>query len=292
MNTTTGTQTTIRSNIFFRSCNDDYSPAIEAKMRLLSLQADPKMEALDAKLEQSFYEEKFEIEDNEIDEKNEETSNSKRFIGVKIHVLADLPKDRIELHHFPGGYCGISAIEENKYCLCYLIDAQSVKSEKGDLEKVENQILSKNPELKRYLNDFKKLTERVSTAGVFFKSRPLSQNGMLFIGDSAGMIPPLAGNGMSMAMHAAIIAIEEAHQYLAGKTNSSLMKNNFEVKWKNQFGKRLKTARILQTIMQTNFATRVSLQIFNFAPPLFKIAAKATHGVEIPIPDFEWQKKY
>jgi hypothetical protein len=71
MNTTT--KNTISFNIFARSCNDDYSPAIEAKLRLLSLQADPKMEALDAKLERFFYEEKCEIEDNSRDEKNEET---------------------------------------------------------------------------------------------------------------------------------------------------------------------------------------------------------------------------
>ena len=67
MNTTTGTQN-IRLNIFARSCNDDYSPAIEAKLRLLSLQADPKMEAYDAELEKSFYEEKV---DNTRDEKNQ-----------------------------------------------------------------------------------------------------------------------------------------------------------------------------------------------------------------------------
>ena len=73
---TMNTTTTIRPNIFSRSCNDDYCPAMEdlcVKMSKLSLQSDPKMEAYDAKLEQSFYEEKFEIEDNEIDEKNEET---------------------------------------------------------------------------------------------------------------------------------------------------------------------------------------------------------------------------
>jgi hypothetical protein len=72
MNTTT----TIRPNIFARSCNDDYSPAMEdlrVKMRLLSLEADPKMEALDAKLEQFFYEEKYEAEDLSRDEQNAET---------------------------------------------------------------------------------------------------------------------------------------------------------------------------------------------------------------------------
>jgi len=213
-----------------------------------------------------------------------EQTLGKGFIGVKMHVLGDLPKDIIELHHFPGGYCGISAIENNRYCLCYLIDAKTVKSEKGDLQKVEDTVLSKNLELKRYLHDFEKQTDRVFTAGVFFLPRPLSQNGMLFIGDSASMIPPLAGNGMSMAMHAAVLAVEEANQFLSGKMSSHEMTNNYELKWKLLFEKRLKVARTLQNIMQVNLATRLSLQIFNLAPPLFRLAEKATHGLEIPIP--------
>ena len=66
-------QSNIRFNSLARSCNDDYCPLMEelcVKMSRLSLQADPKMEAYDAELEQSFYEEKV---DNEIDDKNEET---------------------------------------------------------------------------------------------------------------------------------------------------------------------------------------------------------------------------
>ena len=69
MNSTTA----IRFNAFARSCNDDYSPAMEelcVKMSMLSLSADSKMEDYDAKLEQSFYEEK---DDNSRDEKNQET---------------------------------------------------------------------------------------------------------------------------------------------------------------------------------------------------------------------------
>ena len=76
LRTNTMNTTTIRSNIFARSCNDDYCPAMEdlcVKMSLLTLQADPKMEAYDAKLEQSFYEEKYEDDDNSRDDKNEET---------------------------------------------------------------------------------------------------------------------------------------------------------------------------------------------------------------------------
>ena len=85
MNTTTGIQT-IRSNIFARSCNDDFCPAMEdlcVKMSKLSLQSDPKMDAYDAKLEQFFYEEK-----DEMDEKNEETFRSNDDTEYSLEVCA------------------------------------------------------------------------------------------------------------------------------------------------------------------------------------------------------------
>jgi hypothetical protein len=66
----------IRFNSLARSCNDDYCPLMEelcVKMSKLSLQADTKMEAYDAKLELFFYEEKVDVEDLSRDEKNQET---------------------------------------------------------------------------------------------------------------------------------------------------------------------------------------------------------------------------
>lgn len=66
-------QSEIRINSLARSCNDDYCPLMEelcVKMSKLSLKADSKMEACDAKLEQFFYEEKV---DNTRDENNQDT---------------------------------------------------------------------------------------------------------------------------------------------------------------------------------------------------------------------------
>ncbi len=40
---------------------------------------------------------------------------------------------------------------------------------------------------------------------------------MLMIGDAAGMITPLCGNGMAMAIHSAKIATEAVHNYLNNK---------------------------------------------------------------------------
>src|SRR6476620_324786 len=69
------------------------------------------------------------------------------YIGVKYHLKTDLPKDTIALHNFENGYAGISAIEDDKYCFCYLTTRQNLKSA-GTVAKMEEKVLSQNPRLK------------------------------------------------------------------------------------------------------------------------------------------------
>ncbi len=215
---------------------------------------------------------------------NAETKPQKGFIGVKRHVKADIPLNQIELHHFPGGYCGISAVENGAYCFCYLLDERISKDQKGNLEVIEQKYLFQNPYLKRYLTEFEPITERVSTSGVMFENRPLSENGLLYLGDSAGMIPPLAGNGMSMALHSSVLAVENALPFLQGKITKEEMAKFYEGSWKSNFYTRLQMAKRLQKIMENARFTRFTIQAFQFLPGLFSLSARLTHGKQIPLP--------
>src|SRR6185312_12612860 len=49
------------------------------------------------------------------------------FVGVKYHVRLDFPADRIGLHNFRDGYCGISRIEDGNCCLCYITTARNLR---------------------------------------------------------------------------------------------------------------------------------------------------------------------
>jgi flavin-dependent dehydrogenase len=215
---------------------------------------------------------------------HQEERKGKGFIGVKRHVRADIPDNRIELHHFPGGYCGISAVENGAYCLCYLLQEAIAAKHKGNLEEVERQYLFQNPFLARYFSEFETLTPRFSTSGVMFRDRPLSREGLLFLGDSAGMIPPLAGNGMSMALHAAVLAAMHAMPFLRGRTGAEQMLKDYEKSWKTNFSLRLKVAKGLQRIMENPRFTRLTLQSFRQFPGLFSASARLTHGRMIPLP--------
>ena len=65
-------------------------------------------------------------------------------------------------------------------------------------------------------------------------------NHLLLTGDAAGMIAPLCGNGMSMALHGSKIAFEQMHLFLQNKIPRWQMENDYAHTWKKQFSETVK----------------------------------------------------
>ncbi len=126
------------------------------------------------------------------------------YIGVKYHLADGPAADTIEIHNFEGGYCGISQIENGRFCLCYLAKAEQLKAYKGDIAAFEAAVLAQNPYLKTRLAS-EKLMKAVTTSQLNFGVAAIENLPYPCIGDAAGFIPPITGNGMSLAFRAAKI---------------------------------------------------------------------------------------
>jgi flavin-dependent dehydrogenase len=129
--------------------------------------------------------------------------NTSHFVGIKYHVKSDAPEVVIEMHVFKGGYCGFSKIEDDLYCLCYLADAAHLKSFGGNIDAFEEKHLSLNPKLRSRFAQIEKVGERAATSQFHFSSYRGHVNNQLLIGDASGFIPPITGNGMSLAFRSA-----------------------------------------------------------------------------------------
>ena len=73
------------------------------------------------------------------------------YIGVKYHIKINWPEDLIALHNFENGYCGISQIEGNKYCLCYLTTAKTLSGVVIPFLKWKNRSFAATIILKKFL---------------------------------------------------------------------------------------------------------------------------------------------
>lgn len=209
----------------------------------------------------------------------QKSPSSNNFIGVKYHIRYPHPSNQIALHNFKNGYCGISMIEEQKCCLCYLTTLDNLRNNESRIEVMEKKILFKNPALKKIFSgaDFLYNAPQVITQ-VSFAPKTQIQNHVLMVGDAAGLITPLCGNGMSMAMHAGKLAFQAIDGFLQGTVNRTEMEHQYAKSWHLQFQQRLWVSRKVQALMGAEWLTSVSLNLLQRFPFLAKQVISSTHG--------------
>lgn len=201
------------------------------------------------------------------------------YIGVKYHIRTEHPPDMIALHNFNNGYCGISQVEDNKYCLCYLTTAENLRQSDNSITQMEKTILSKNPFLEKIFSesDFI-LEERVTISQISFEKKSLIEDHILMVGDAAGMITPLCGNGMSMALHAGKLAFEEIDAFLQNGSNRSDMEKNYEEAWKKHFAGRLRMGRFIQRFFGHSLLSNLLISSIKPFPRVTGWLIRQTHG--------------
>jgi flavin-dependent dehydrogenase len=201
------------------------------------------------------------------------------YVGIKYHIQTSWPEHLIGLHNFSDGYCGISAIEENKYCLCYLTHVRNLKKCANNISQLEEEVLFENPHLRKIFTECRFCEGfPVSISQVGFSSKTQVENHILMLGDSAGMITPLCGNGMSIALHTGALAAGLVMDFLNKQTSRKDMEEKYAGAWKENFSRRLRTGRWLQSFFGSPRLSNVLVGTVKAFPFLAGPLVKMTHG--------------
>ncbi len=203
----------------------------------------------------------------------------KKYLGVKYHIAEGPAVNTIEMHHFEGGYCGVSAVEGQQYCLCYLVDAKQLQRFKGDIDSLEKSVLSANPFLKERLQSARTF-QGVRTANIVFGSTSLDGISYPLTGDALGFIPPITGNGMSLAFRSATTLFPWIEEYLEGNlTREKLLQ--YQIHYEEQYlRKRIQRGIFLhQLITKRNpLVQQALLKGLTHFPGLMRLSAKMAVG--------------
>ncbi len=201
------------------------------------------------------------------------------YIGVKYHIQTDFPSDTIALHTFKKGYCGLAKVEGDKYNLCYLTTADNLQKCGNSIEEMEFNILGQNPHLQRIFRESKKIsTTPVTISQISFEKKSHVEQHILMLGDAAGMITPLCGNGMSMALHASKIAAMQIDLLLQGKIGQDEMERQYNRQWQKQFGSRLRMGRNIQRLSLNPGLMNMFIRTGKLFPGLMRQMIRKTHG--------------
>jgi menaquinone-9 beta-reductase len=209
-------------------------------------------------------------------EKNQKHAN---YIGVKYHIETELAPDRIELHNFKDGYCGVSKVDMERYCLCYLSKSTNLQQSGNDIKTMEERVLHKNPFLKKYFTQSTFLFDKpMVISNVYFHPKDTYINGLLMVGDAAGAITPLCGNGMSMAMRASKLLAILLPQYLNGKIKKEVLISSYNNVWKHNFKTRIWAGQYLQLLFGKKTSTQLALKTLHYFPSVTQKLIALTHG--------------
>ncbi len=210
------------------------------------------------------------------------TRKASPYMAVKYHIRYDQPEDLIALHNFKGGYGGISAIEDGKYCFCYLTERSNLKDSGGSLARLEREVLGKNPSLRRIFSEAEFLYERPLVINeISFQKKKCVENGILMAGDTAGLIAPLCGNGMAIAIHGAKILSTLIRRSIRGELGRAELEEQYRRQWQRAFGARLAAGRIIQPFFGKEWLTGGVLALLRHSPALTRGIIGLTHGNDI-----------
>ncbi|MDQ0476509.1 NAD(P)/FAD-dependent oxidoreductase [Chryseobacterium sp. MDT2-18] len=203
------------------------------------------------------------------------------WLAVKSHYKGNFPDDLVGLHNFKGGYCGVSKVENNLLNICYLTNFKSFRKFKN-IEEFQEKTVSQNPHLKNILENSESVFEKPLTISqICFEKKDNVEDHVLMMGDTAGLIHPLCGNGMAMAIHSAKLASEETISFLKGKISRPQMEQNYTENWNINFKQRLWYGRFLGSILEHSKLSEVLTNLLTYFPFLLPIIIRKTHGREI-----------
>lgn len=200
------------------------------------------------------------------------------WIAYKGHFTGIDIGDVIELHSFPNGYCGLSQIETGEINVCWIAHERVMKEPNHrDLGIPES--LAKNPVLADRFAHMQRVSPSLQgLSQISFAIKENFYNDICMIGDTAGMITPLCGDGMAMALRSAEIAVPLVSQFLEQQINAIAFKQQYAIAWQKEFQMRLQLGRIMHNCFVQPPLANMGVSLCQMVPALGNWIIGATRG--------------
>lgn len=203
----------------------------------------------------------------------------RRHFGFKRHYTERTHDDRtIRLYSFGHGYLGVSPVEDGRTNICGLVHGSRIRSMKGGWDSLVGSLRKEATELDELFRDREpRQDDFISSEPVVFTAREPVVEGMLLVGDAAGIIDPLAGNGMAMAMQSALLAAGTVLQRLSGGRLGELSNRLYSKNFSEWFDSRIRWSRRSAAILSRPHLLRTAAR-FAPEPALGRYLSEKTRG--------------
>ncbi len=243
-------------------------------------------------------------------------NRSHPFMGLKRHhqptedaageKLAAELDDHVEIYPFRGGYCGMSFIETGEVNVCLLADSEVIRArtprqggtpggsdrapapgsgpssapeDEGHWASVMAVLRAEQPRLAARLDALTPTDPTpLAVAAVPFTPKTRYERGVFFVGDAAGMIAPLAGDGQAMALESAQRLAELLSAPPRGPADQDRLGRLWDRRWRRAYRVRMALAGGLQRVLLRPSSAEWALWGVSSVPGLGDLLGRLTRS--------------
>ena len=176
--------------------------------------------------------------------------NGARWFGLKLHARNVALTADLEMHFSPQGYVGLCRLADGEVNVCGLFRRHAGEN----LPANSRELLRGQPG--------SPLRERLAAAefdeasfcavaGLSLRPQRAVERPEICVGDAITMIPPVTGNGMSMAFESAELAVAPLAAWSRGEISWAAARQQIARACDEQFSRRLRWAHWLQRLVLT-----------------------------------------
>jgi flavin-dependent dehydrogenase len=192
-------------------------------------------------------------------------------IGLRATIADPSPRleNAIELHLFAGGYAGLLVQEDGSANLCLSVAAARFRDAGGSVLGLADAMRADAPALARLIKEAGPAWSAIAGIPYGWRARH-TETGRFRIGDQAGVIASLVGDGIAMALASGIAAAEAL---LAGGAAAAPA---FQRALATRNAMPIRIAELVRGSAERPGLARAALPILGHAPGLIRMAANAT----------------
>ena len=188
--------------------------------------------------------------------------HSHRNFGFKRHYRGMQHHGVIELYSFDRGYLGVSDVEGGITNICGLVHASRLTGHKGKWDSFVDEIRGEEKVLEAMYSRYAPAQEHfLSSEPVIFRARSPVEGGVFMVGDASGVIDPLTGNGMAMAIQSALVLAPLILQLLATPQHRDAIEREYRARHAAMFRPRIAWSRRVASLLSRPALLDASLRV-------------------------------
>jgi menaquinone-9 beta-reductase len=169
---------------------------------------------------------------------------------------------QVHLYLFPGGYCGLSRVEDGATNLAGVISERVYRRLDSGWDAVVAHVRRSSAAFDEAMATLREGPGGFLGIGpVFFTVKPPVERGMLMVGDAAGVIDPFSGEGQAGALRSGILAAEILGRGLDEQFSMHDVGRIYARAWRDQFSRPFGWGSIFRRLILQPAAAEVAAQV-------------------------------